>query len=323
MKKLQQVGFFFCVLLIVGILTACNSQKEDSKEDQNSESNQKEKIIEQTQTYKDYIGHEVEIPVSPKRVVYHGENYGDLLPLDVSAIGSSYSWITDHVFEENVTNVEDVGFPISLEKVLELKPDLIIIGDTDEKIFEQLSKIAPTVVFDTFAPIEDRLLELGSILGKNEEATEWLTEYKVKEEKMWKQLIDQGVLKPGETASVFTYYPGNRLFVMASTGLSQVLYHPDGFKPGEKIQPILDAGKGFEEISLELLPEFAGDRIFILTPETDEAKQSTEEMINSPMWNGLPAVKEGKVYTLDLLKTSSDASTRDWLLDEIPSILKK
>ncbi|WP_313894066.1 ABC transporter substrate-binding protein [Psychrobacillus sp.] len=323
MKKLQQVGFFFCVLLIVGILTACNSQKEESKKDQNNESNLKEEIVEQTRSYKDYIGHEVDIPVSPERVVYHGENYGDLLPLDVSAIGAAYSWITDHVFEENVQNVEDVGFPISLEKVLELKPDLIIIANTDEKVFEQLSKIAPTLVFDTFAPVDERIVELGGILGKNEEATKWLNDYKVKEEEMWKQLTEQGVLKPGETASVFTYYPGDRLFVMAATGLSQVLYHPDGFKPGDKIQPILDAGKGFEEISLELLPEFAGDRIFILTPETDEAKQSTEDMINSPVWNGLPAVKDGKVYTLDLLKTSSDASTRDWLLDEIPTILKK
>ncbi len=32
-------------------------------------------------------------------------------------------------------------------------------------------------------------------------------------------------LEAGETASVFTYYPGERLFVMARTGLSQVLYN--------------------------------------------------------------------------------------------------
>ncbi|ATP41651.1 ferrichrome ABC transporter substrate-binding protein [Solibacillus sp. R5-41] len=319
MRK-QKRMIVFCILLIVAILSACNSQ-DQTKE---AEAKEKENPSEtEYRTYTDYLGHKVEIPNSPKQVIYQGENYGDLLPLNADIIGGSYSWITGLIFEDQVKNVEDVGFPINLEKVLELKPDLIIIADTDEKVFEQLSKIAPTVVFDTFAPLENRLTELGDIVNKKQEATEWLKEYKEKEKAMWKQLLDEGILKSGETASVFTYYPGDRLFVMASTGLSQVLYHPDGFKPGDKIQPILDQGKGFEQISLELLPEFAGDRIFILTPETDEAIQSTKDMLNSPVWKGLPAVKNGKVYSLDILKTSSDASTREWLIDEIPSILKK
>ncbi len=311
--------FFFYVLLVVSTLAACST----SKETENNNSMQTKEKTSQTRIYKDYIGHKVEIPVSPERVVYHGENYGDLLPLHIEPVGALYSWITDYVFEDQVKNVEDVGFPINTEKVLELNPDLIIIATPDEKVYEELSKIAPTVVLDTFAPIDARLMELGDILGKKQEATDWLANYANKEEKMWKQLVDEEVLKPGETASVFTYYPGNRLFIMASTGLSQVLYHPNGFRPGEKIQPILDEGVGFEEISLELLSEYAGDRIFILTPESEEAIQSTNDMIDSAIWKSLPAVKNGKVYTLEIEKSSSDATTREWLLDELPSMLKK
>ncbi|WP_238602169.1 hypothetical protein [Lysinibacillus parviboronicapiens] len=56
-----------------------------------------------------------------------------------------------------------------------------------------------------------------------------------------------------------------------------------GFKPGKNIQQILDEEKGFVEISTELLPEYAGDRIFILTPVDDEAKQSTNDMMESTM----------------------------------------
>lgn len=37
----------------------------------------------------------------------------------------------------------------------------------------------------------------------------------------------------------------------------------------------------------------------------------------------LPAVKNGHVYTLDILKSGSDAATREWLLGEIPNLLKK
>ncbi|MFJ7972016.1 ABC transporter substrate-binding protein [Psychrobacillus sp. NPDC096389] len=319
MRFSKESIFLFCILLVVSILTACSSTNEEG----NSEAVQTEEKVKQTRSYKDYIGHEVEIPVSPEKVIYHGENYGDLLPLQVEPIGASYSWIKNFIFEDKVSNVEEVGFPINTEKVLELQPDLIIIATTDEKTYEQLSKIAPTIVFDTFAPLEARLIELGDILDKKQEAADWLNEYDKKEENMWKQLVQDGTIKSGETASVLTYYPGNRLFVMASTGLSQVLYDPDGFKPGEKIQQILDAKMGFEEISLETLPEFAGDRIFILTPETDEAIQSTKDMLDSSIWKGLPAVKNENVYTLEIQKSSSDASTRDWLLEEIPSLLKK
>lgn len=319
MKFLKESVILFCILLVVSILTACGSINKEN----NGGTVQTEEKEKQTRIYKDYIGHEVEIPISPERVIYHGENYGDLLPLHVEPIGASYSWITNHIFEDKVSNVEDIGFPINTEKVLELNPDLIIISTTDEKTYEQLSKIAPTIVFDTFASLEARLMELASILDQKQAATDWLNEYKNKAENMWKQLVQDGIIQPGETASVLTYYPGNRLFVMASTGLSQVLYDPNGFKAGEKIQQILDTGSGFEEISLETLPEFAGDWIFILTPETEEAVQSTKEMMDSTIWKSLPAVKNGHAYTLEIQKSSSDASTRDWLLEEIPSLLKK
>ena len=324
MKRIGNSILIFSILLVVGgLLGACNSKKEGQNDNIAKEPAPTVEKETATRIYTDYKGHEVKIPISPERLIYHGENFGDLLPLGVSAVGGAYNWISNHVFENQIKNVDDIGFPINLEKVLELEPDIIILGDTDEKVYDQLSKIAPTIVFDTFASVDKRILELGDILGKKQEATAWLTDYTRKEEAMWKQLVNDGTIKPGETASVFTYYPGDRLFVMAITGLSQVLYHPDGFNPGAKIQPILDAEKGFEEVSLELLPEFAGDRIFILTPETDEAKQSTQDMIDSPMWKNLPAVKKGNVYTLDIVESSSDATTREWLLGELPSILKK
>lgn len=279
-------------------------------------------VAAETRTYKDYVGHTVEIPVHPKRVIYSGETYGDLLALGVQAIGYPLSMGEGQVFEDKLQGVEDVGFPINLEKTLELQPDLIIYAGTDEADFEALSKIAPTLIFDTFAPLQERMVEIGGILGKTKEAEAWLAQYKTSEEAMWKQLKSAG-MKPGETASVFTYYPGDRLFVMATTGLSQVLYGENGFKPTPAIQKVLDEGKGFEEISMEVLGQYAGDRIFILTPVADEAKQSTEKLLASPIWKSLPAVKNGYVYTQDIMKTSSDATTREWLLGEIPRLLNK
>lgn len=317
MKNIKNRILLLCILIMVGgVLSACNKEGNDKTllYEENNKSDMR--------VYKDYRGHETEIPTSPKRVIFHGESFGDLLAIGVDAVGGGSTWIDGSVFEERAKDVEDVGFPINLEKTLELKPDLIIIADTDEKVYEQLSKIAPTVVFDTFLPIEDRIPELGDLLGKKQAAKEWLGEYDKKVEMMWTDLIESGTIKEGETASVLTYYPGNRLFIMAGTGLSQVIYAPHGFKPLSKTQDILDAQKGFEEISIEVLSQYAGDRIFILTPKVEESIQAVNNMVNSDIWKELPAVKSGHVYTIDILKSSSDATTREWLLEELPRLMK-
>ncbi|SEG67425.1 ABC transporter substrate-binding protein [Paenibacillus sp. UNC499MF] len=270
----------------------------------------------------DYKGHTAEIPAAPKKVIFYGETFSDLDALGVQAIGTATNWLHGTVYADKHKDITDIGSPINLEKVLELGPDLILTGSTDEKEYEQLSKIAPTLMFNTFLPLKERLLQLGDLLGKKPEAEKWLAGYDARSEAMWKTLHDAGV-KPGETASVFTYYPGNRLFVMASTGLSQVLYDKNGFLPTQPIRAVLDEKAGFKQISPEVLPKVAGDRIFILTPVVKEAQQSTEELLKSRIWLDLPAVKNGNVYTLDILKSGSDAATREWLLNEIPNLLKK
>ncbi|MNI49754.1 Iron(3+)-hydroxamate-binding protein YxeB precursor [compost metagenome] len=244
---------------------------------------------------------------------------GDLVALDFKIIGGGQSFMKGAIFEKQM-QITDIGFPMNLEKVLELKPDLIITGLTDEKAFESISKIAPSLMFDTFAPLEERIRQLGDLIGKKQKAEEWLAAYQTKTEKMWAQLKASG-MKPGETATVFTYYPGNKLFVMARAGLPQFIYDKNGFKTNEKVQGVLNANKGFEQISLELLPQFAGDRIFILNPTADEAKLSTEELMKSKLWLDLPAVKNGQVYYMDIEKSSSDAATRDWLIEELPRLL--
>ncbi|WP_139084127.1 hypothetical protein [Paenibacillus sp. HGF5] len=102
-------------------------------------------------SYTDYKGHTVEIPASPNRIIFSGETFSDLLALDVKAVGTDMNRMKGSVFEDQIQHVEDIGFPTSLEKVLALNPDLIIVANPDETAYEQLSKIAPTLMFDTFA----------------------------------------------------------------------------------------------------------------------------------------------------------------------------
>jgi iron complex transport system substrate-binding protein len=267
--------------------------------------------------YKDWSGHEVEIKAQPERVIYHGEVTGDLLALGVKPIGIGSTFVKGTVFENELKDAQDVGFPLNVEKALQLDADVIIFSNNDEAQYQQISKAGPTVTFNSFAPLEDRMRTLGDLFNKKQQAEDWITAYNTKTAEMWKKLHASG-MKESETASVFTMYPGNRLFVMATTGLSQVLYHEQGFKAPPNIQELLNEKTGFKEISAELLPEYAGDRIFLLEPVAEEAKQSSSELMKTQVWLGLPAVVNKQVYSFEILKAGSDATSREWLLEELP-----
>ncbi|WP_068618469.1 ABC transporter substrate-binding protein [Paenibacillus tuaregi] len=134
----------------------------------------------------------MEIPVSPQRVIFVGETFGDLLALKVDAVGGGF--IKGFIFEEQLKHIEQMTYPINLEKTLELNPDIILTANTDEKEYSQLAKIAPTVTFNTFAPLEERITLLGDLLGRQQQAKDWLAQYKAKNDAMWEQL-HKSVLK--------------------------------------------------------------------------------------------------------------------------------
>ncbi|MEC0245607.1 ABC transporter substrate-binding protein [Paenibacillus chitinolyticus] len=51
-----------------------------------------------------------------------------------------------------------------------MKPDLIIVSSEDESQYDTLRSIAPTLTFDSFAPPDERIELLGTILGRRREA---------------------------------------------------------------------------------------------------------------------------------------------------------
>lgn len=334
MVHVRKPVMLLVIIFIMGtLLLACgnNTNSSDNKTQGNSgqsteapatSSPEPEKSEKTTRLFTDWSGHEVEVPVQPQRVIYHGEVTGDVLALGVTPVGVLKNGSGGTSYDDKLVNSEDVGFPISLEKSLALQPDLIIFSNNDEAQYEQLSKVAPTVTFDSFATIDERMRTLGDLLGKKNEAEAWLTKHKSEVKEMWTMLHNNG-MKDNETATVFTVYPGNRLFVMAGAGLPQFLYDENGFKPLDKVQEMIDQQKGFVEISSEVMSEYAGDRIFILNPTDPEAQKSSNELMESNAWKSIPAVKNGNVYNFDILKAGSDALAREWLLKELPKAMTK
>ncbi|WP_340012344.1 AraC family transcriptional regulator [Paenibacillus sp. FSL H7-0690] len=272
-------------------------------------------------TVKDWTGHEVEIPERAKRIVYHGETLGDLLALGVKPIGGDEAFARNSVYKHRLKKLANVGFPLDPQLTASLNPDLIILANSDERAYRAVSGIAPTLTFDSFASLDKRMRTLGSWLGKQREAEAWLESFTIKNAAMWQQLYTT-TLQVGETASALVYDHGDHLYAMGMSGFSTALYAPCGLQPTEEIQAILDEELGFAEVDPTRLPAYAGDHIFMFIPERKDSRAAMERLLDSSLWNNLPAVRQGHVYLLDGSKwNSSDALTREKLLTLLPKLL--
>jgi len=269
----------------------------------------------------DWTGHEVLIPERARRIVYVGETMGDLLALGVKPIGGDEAFSRNSVYKHRLKKLTNVGFPMDAHRTGSLSPDLIIIATADEREYSRVARIGPTLAFDSFAPLEERLTVLGNWLGKEQEAAAWLEAYNAKNTAMWQRLRND-ILKPGETAAAFVYDHEQQLFAMGVTGLSSALYAPGGFHPPEAMKTVLEQGLGFIEVPPEQLPAYAAERIFMLIPEKKNLLEAMEHLMLTPLWKELPAVRNGQIYMLEGSKwNSGDALTREKLLSLLPRLL--
>ncbi|WJM06287.1 AraC family transcriptional regulator [Paenibacillus sp. PK1-4R] len=266
---------------------------------------QYERSIQQQTLVQDWLGHDVNIPVNPEGIMYYGDSAGDLLMLGIQILG-------DQTY--------DAVAPVNVEAAVIMKPNLIIFDSSNEQQYEQLYRIAPTLAYNSHATLEERMRRLGNWFGRQPQAEQWLTSYAERTEQMWAKI--HTVIEEGETASVFTYHRGARLFVMGNIGLAPMLYHPMGFRPVTKVKEALAAGRAYKEISAEAVRQYAGDHVFVMLPEEVVARQATEMLMKSPSWQALPAVQIGRVYPVEeSIWNLGDALTSDRLLTLLPELL--
>lgn len=241
---------------------------------------------------------DVEVPAEPQRVA-SDQYMGQLLKLGIIPVGVrdgmlDEAWIEKAGISEDIlANIESLGeFPMNPEKLILLEPDLII-GSIEDNI-EQYEKIGTTVFLpywegeSTAGPIE-KFRRISEIFGKQQEAEQWITEYEQKVEEARKQI--DGIIKDGETVSI-VQVGSKAIFVLAAKGGnygSGTIYEMLQLPPTEKAAQMTN---GFENVSLEVLPEYLGDHVFVYV----NSKEDAEEVLNSTVWKGSPAVKKGQVY---------------------------
>lgn len=275
MKKLF-IMFIACVIVLV----ACDNKKE-------------EQPTKSMVDFKLDNGKTIKIPAQPKRIVLVASSYtGNLLSLGVKPIGvDTYAFQSD-ILKPELKGVEQIKTD-DIEKVLELKPDLIITFDTDKNI-EKLNKIAPTIPFKYDAhSYLDIHKTIGKIVGKEKEANQFVDKWN-KETKKDGEIIKEHLGKD-TTYSILQFFQKEIYVYGNNWGRgSEIIYQAFGLKMQDNIVKDVKP-TGWKKISSEEVSKYAGDVILV----SSDAGTISNSVTESNMWKNLDAVKNNKVVQYD------------------------
>lgn len=244
----------------------------------------------------------VEIPANPQRIVDVAGLSDELIILGVPFIASANTNMFDGVtvpaylqdyFTEN--KVETVGNysgavgDLNLEKIAELKPDLIIMNIRHEKVYEQLKGIAPTVMINddiNFVNWRGRFEQLGQWFGKEDEAAQWLKAYDDKAAELTTQIKE---IVGNETVAVLeanSVHFGS-YYVYRTGGPGELVYDELELIPSAGVPE----GVWGEVVDAEYFAKIDADHIFFFSDDGQVG-----DTADSPAWQSLKAVKNGNVY---------------------------
>lgn len=267
---------------------------------------------------------EVEIPVQPKRVsALYREDY--LVALGVTPIVQYYNpmWGKQDYLELDVPLFDVTG---NIEALLASEPDLIIAaGEVDEAIYENYSKIAPTyrLTDEVLSDTRETLKVIADLLGMPEKAEQVLQEYdnrisQVKEE-LKAAVGDENIV----VLRMNVVDKSINIFGTQNSFVGQILYKDLELKAPAFAEAMTE---GNMVLSEEAVPELGADHIVFLpsngTWEDEENAKALKELLYSPLWKAVPAVKEGHVYPVERSYWQTGAVTANFKkMDELLKLM--
>ncbi|MCH1625903.1 ABC transporter substrate-binding protein [Ferdinandcohnia quinoae] len=303
---------FITTLLMVGsillLITGCGNDEANTKKESKSENTQtdqpkeSEKEEEQTDSgpivVTDLAGNKVELEKMPERVIAFSS--GDLytiLELGGEVVGKPT--IRGEENNEKLKDIPEIGEAISIniEKIAELKPDLVIAHkQLNAKDIPQLKQLGIEVLLTGAQSIDESIhtIEMiGKVIDKNKEAEKLINsinhnveEYKASNNGDVRSLIIFGV-------------PGNWMVALPNSLSGSFLEAVGGYNIA-KDYPKLEKFPQYAQVNIERIVEANPDVIFLITPGSEEAARVsfTKEMEKNPTWKTIKAVQEDQFIIL-------------------------
>jgi len=308
-------SLFTAVLAVSILVTGCSTQQGAQPANTGaSDSSSSEGYV-----VKHAMG-ETRIPKTPERiVVLTNEATEALLTLGIKPVGAVNSWVGDPWYDHIAKEMEGVQ-PLgkedqpNLEAIAALKPDLILgTKMRHEKIYPQLSQIAPTVFSETIrGKWQENFMLWAEAVNRKAEGEKLLAE--------WDKRIADFRQKAGDKlkmkVSLVRFMPGRVRILYKDTFAGSILDEIGFARP-----PAQDKNDFAAEVTKERIPEMDGDILFYYTYETGEGKASQleKEWTNDPLWKNLSVVKNGKAYKVDdvIWNTAGGIKAANLLLDDL------
>lgn len=130
------------------------------------------------------------------------------------------------------------------------------------------------------------------MLGKEKEGEAWIADFNATVQAAKEKI--KGIVAEGETVSVMGGF--NKEIYVYSYGIwrgVQTVYKHLELTPPPAVQKLIDNREDIKSISLEKVPEYAGDYILLDSGHDGQFDR------NGSFWNSLDAVKHNRVFDLD------------------------
>lgn len=295
MKKINLLYLLAIMAIISGLLLY---YLPDMTSGHNAESNKTSQTFKEKTIVHDFGT--TELKKAPKRIVILDNLYGEILdPLDITPVGATTGQADSQEFstlfkkqykDAKVVSVGWQGNP-DLDKIAELKPDLILMTGEQEDLYEELSEIAPTVGYqintDENWDYHETSLKVAEIFDKRDEMKKDLDRLDAREavfaENVKAKFGDQKLLYLRVTDNDIRYYAYGHFGYLYDT------YH---FNRAETFNP----DDMFQVIDPDKLKDINPDLLIV---QADSQELLDNKLKNTPVWTSLKAVQNNKVIYAD------------------------
>jgi len=257
-----------------------------------------------------------EVPAAPKRIVTLTDQNAllPLLELGVKPVASAGQLLeggrgkfrrTEGFDTSGITFVGDFTAP-DVEKIAAQRPDLIVGYEFNEDVFDDVSRLAPTVLVTIFGrPLPEALEQFAQVVGREERAAELKAAYEQRVADVRARLRERA---DELTVSVISAGGQPSAFARADTGqaLSAVLEDLGLRRPPEQTG---DANIEGEDISLERLRDHDADVVLVIDYSGD-GQSEADPITSSRVFRRLAATRAGQAYTVDGTRTVGAAWAR-------------
>lgn len=295
MKKINLLYLLAILAIISGLLLY---YLPDMTSGHNAESNQTSQTFKEKTIVHDFGT--TELKKVPKRIVILDNLYGEILdPLHITPVGATTGQADSQEFstlfkkqykDAKVVSVGWQGNP-DLDKIAELKPDLILMTGEQEDLYEELSEIAPTVGYqintDENWDYHETSLKVAEIFDKRDEMKKDLDRVDAREavfaENVKAKFGNQKLMYLRVTDNDIRYYAYGHFGYLYDT------YH---FNRAETFNP----DDMFQVIDPDKLKDINPDLLIV---QADSQELLDNKLKNNPVWSSLKAVQNNKVIYAD------------------------